>query len=382
MEHRDTIRQLFKKYTEGTITDSELNSLHGYFGNNLRETELKEHMLAYFAEHDEEGINDEDAWEIAKEARPTVLEYARTAKNSRLVPWKWIIAAAVLLATVSLSLLIYRNGMGINTDNELARSMHVDVPPGTNKATLKLSNGKRIELSGDKSGIIIGDSITYDDGVIIDSKELIEYATLVTPRGGQYQVTLPDGTKVWLNAESSLKYPLAFASESRLVELEGEAYFEVIENKSHLFVVESANQTLKVLGTKFNVNTYEGLPITTLVSGSVTLSSENVKAVTLRPNQQAILSGPAFELNEVNAADYVAWKDGLMILNNATPEEVFQYIERWYNVDVRDKESSKSTERAYINISRNEKLSSVLEALELTYGIHFTVKGKEVIVKY
>jgi ferric-dicitrate binding protein FerR (iron transport regulator) len=207
--------------------------------------------------------------------------------------------------------------------------------------------------------------------------------TLTTPRGGQYEVMLPDGTKVWLNSASSLTYPVTFAGKERRVELTGEAYFEVAKNTSSPFFVKTSGQTVKVLGTHFNINSYEDEKCvkTTLLEGSVVITSDgNKQAVNLKPGQQSVNKAASFDvINEADIDEAVAWKNGKFLFRNTDLQTVMRQLSRWYDVDV--EYQGTIAERHYRGrISRNVPVSQVFEILK-TSGINFIINGRTIIVK-
>ena len=301
--------------------------------------------------------------------------------SRKIQTWIPITIAAALLTMLSVGVYFWRNTHP--TEISLTSQYGGDALPGGNRATLTLADGRSIELSAGKEGIIAAaGTLTYEDGEpLTQAIPDVDYATLSTPRGGQYRITLPDGTSVWLNAESSLKYPVAFRNNERRVLLSGEGLFEVDKNPEKPFIVESNGQTLRVTGTTFNINGYaDSAIVTTLASGSVSLTDHSGRSTPLKPGQQSILLETGFTLRNVDPADYTSWKDGLIVLNEATFSEVAREIERWYDVSFMIPENLDSG-RAYILLNRNEKLSVLLHSLEIAYEIHFTVNGKEVTVR-
>ncbi|MCL1666550.1 DUF4974 domain-containing protein [Elizabethkingia ursingii] len=215
------------------------------------------------------------------------------------------------------------------------------------------------------------------------SPNKVQFATLSTPRRGQYKVTLSDGTKVWLNAESSLKYPAKFAGSERYVELQGEGYFEVANNIAKPFIVASNGQQVKVLGTKFNINSYANEPTirTTLLSGQVELlSSRNKATVVLNPGQQAKLVRDGFEVRSVETDAFIAWTANEFRFKGASLQDVFRQVERWYDVEV--DYSNIPAIKVNGTISREKKLSSVLYALEKITDLQFNLsKGRRIQIK-
>jgi hypothetical protein len=204
--------------------------------------------------------------------------------------------------------------------------------PGQEKAILKLDNGSSFDLNGSKAGVkIVNGTPVYLDGSAISDAELQSHElTIQVPNGGQYQVNLPDGTKVWLNSASTLKYPLQFEAEKREVSLSGEAYFEVSKNPHQPFIVKSRNQEVKVLGTIFNINSYSNRQFveTTLLEGSV-----NVNQHRLVPGQRSLISNVSIQILPANIEAAIARKKGYFLFDNEPLDHILATLSRWYNVE-------------------------------------------------
>lgn len=265
-----------------------------------------------------------------------------------------------------------------------------DLAPGGDKAILTLSNGQSIVLNGAKNGMLAkqgntainklsGGAISYQGTPNIDNADAVIYNTATTPRGGQFQFILADGTKVWLNSASSIKFPVAFNGNERKVELTGEAYFEVAHDAKKPFRVISNNQQVEVLGTHFNINAYsdEDVINTTLLQGSVRVTSANA-SVTIVPGQQAQFKHGKINVATVDVDDAVAWKNGLFNFNDNSIEEVMRQLSRWYDVDVRY-EGKLPQRRFSGEISRNVNASQLLDILSFK-KIHYRIEGKSIIV--
>lgn len=310
---------------------------------------------------------------------------------TKLWTFRWIaIAASILLVAGTFVILNHHSG----DDRYQPLSAKNDLSAGGNKAYITLANGKTIPLSSTKTGIIINAAtLKYNDGTSIPVEQS-EYSTITTPRGGQYQITLSDGTIVYMNAESSLQYPSAFNGPNRTIILDGEAYFEVAKDKKHPFIVKSNGQKVEVLGTHFNINSYDDEPVvkTTLLEGRVAVSSlkDSVSLlrngtqvrndVILSPGQQSALSDAgAIKVNTVDTQNAVAWKNGDFVFNGDDLKTVMRQLARWYNIEVAY-QGNLSDIGFVSTISRGKKLSEVLKALEATQGVHFKIDGRRILV--
>lgn len=297
------------------------------------------------------------------------------------IGWPYWAAAACLLLFIFTMLFWQQQTSPVQADINLVRMQDTTgdvVNPGGNSATLRLANGTLLELDKQASGIVMGESITYENGKSIAAAALDKQAMaadpsklvleLATPLGGIYQITLPDGTKVWLNAGSSLKYPMSFAKNERRVRLEGEAFFEVTKDSARPFRVLSKGQEIEVLGTAFNVNAYPDNTVikTTLVNGKVKLSNDKrySEAIYLLPGQQSTNSNNGkIQLANVDTAPFTAWKEGLFYFDETPLSDALQQIGRWYNVEVKYKGEVPQT-HFYGRIKRSKPLRDVLDVLE------------------
>jgi len=264
-----------------------------------------------------------------------------------------------------------------------------EIQPGGNRATLKLSNGETHVLSEHESGIAVHENgISYTNGKpVSDVSQKISFATLSIPRGGQYQLILPDGSKVWLNAASELTYPTAFTGSQRTVTLKGEAFFDIAHDKDRPFVVRSPEQEVKVLGTQFNVSAYEDdeLTRTTLVKGSVQIDAKGRKDnVILKAGMQARLRSGGIEVEEgVNVEDYITWKEGVIVLERQTIAQVLKQLERWYDVEfVVGKGRDLPTKTMSGELSKNLPIGALLKAIEAQLHIKFEQSGRRFMIKY
>lgn len=312
-------------------------------------------------------------------------------KQPKKLLWlKWA-AVASLLGAVILSVVLSSSKKEIPAVAKIKQEIKPyknDVLPGGEKAILKLSDGSSIVLDDAQNGALahqgntdiikVNGRINYSTN---GTSSEVMYNTITTPKGGKYQVQLPDGSEVWLNSGSSLYFPTAFIGKERRVELSGQAYFEVAKNRQMPFIVKVKKAEIQVLGTHFDVMAYndENTIKTSLLEGSVKFVSGHNQRV-LKPGQQSQLStdGQVKVLNNINAEEVLSWKSGVFHFNNADVETVMRQLSRWYDVDVIYK--SKPTERFFAKIPTNTKLSDVLMALELTGKVHFQIDGRKVIV--
>lgn len=309
--------------------------------------------------------------------------------------WRKIAAAAVILITLSAGTFYYFSGQKHSGD--LAQ----DVAPGGNKAVLTLSNGEKIILTDAKNG-----ELAAQGGVVVtklaDGKIVytinpgatgnVTPNSIETPKGGQYQIILPDGSKVLLNAASVLTYPASFTNlKERRVQLKGEAYFEVakvmLKDKGAMqgerrmpFIVETAKQEIKVLGTHFNINSYADEPLarTTLIEGSVLVEAAGTEKV-LIPGTQAIAGPDGLTITEANMDEALAWKNGYFMFESEDIAAVMRKISRWYDVEVVF-EGDMPKDGFGGTVSRFSNVSKVLRKLELTNKVHFRIEGRRIIV--
>lgn len=268
-----------------------------------------------------------------------------------------------------------------------------DLAPGTNKAVLTLANGSTVNLDSAHSGLTLqqgqtrvvnqaGGQLAYQGED--NSNTAILYNTITTGRGGQYRLVLSDGTKVWLDAASSLKYPTAFTGSSREVVLTGQGYFEVAHHREP-FIVHTAGVDVQDLGTAFNINAYpdeDGIK-TTLLEGSVKVKSVNTDVI-LKPGQQAraLSSGGGLQvMDDVDTDEAVAWKDGRFQFTGVAFSTVLQYLSRWYDVRIIDK-TGIASQHVVITLPRNEPLSAFMRSLELTHKLTYQItdNGKTLVI--
>lgn len=298
-----------------------------------------------------------------------------------------VAAAIVIVLTCWFFLAPNNQDSGLSPQSQFAN----DAAPGKSTATLTLANGKKIELINTPNG-----ELAKEAGVVITKSangQLIyeiknagtgtnKLNTLSTAKGETYQLRLPDGSVVWLNAASSLTYTANLRQAGkRRVKLEGEGYFEIAKDKTHPFVVESRGQEVEVLGTHFNVNAYtdEKVVATTLLEGAVKVTS-NQNQQLLKPGEQALNTGQAIKVAKVDAENIIDWKEGDFYFEHADFRSVMRKIGRWYDVEIIYDRSVPERITSNGLISRNNKLSSVLKSIEKSGQVHFRIDGKKVYV--
>lgn len=370
---RQEAKALVSKYNQGLATVEEKAQLENWYAQKSDQLVLLEHEINFE--------------QIEAELKSRVLSHAGLAEQEyrrpRIKLWPRIASAAAVILIAGAGLFYYASqSNGLITDLSFSKAQ--DIAPGSNKAVLTLGNGQTIVLTDAKNGELATENSAVikktGEGELVYQETATEaptvYNTITTPRGGQYTLTLSEGTKVVLNAASSLKYPTAFNGKNRTVELVGEGYFEVTHNKAKPFRVISKGQTVEVLGTHFNINAYADEPNvkTTLVEGSV-----NVNGQLIKPNQQAILTDHSgITVVDVDANAIVAWKDGLFRFDHTDIKTLMRQIARWYDVEV-VYEGSIKEEQFFGKIERSYTLSEVLKLLELN-KVHVKLDGKKIIV--
>lgn len=344
-----------------------------------------------------------------------VVEHPQSSQRKTIGLWHriasvstaWKIASAI--AVVTLGIWLYYGQPALNwfqyrpdtiLSSRVSRDLQ-DIKPGSVGATLILANGKTIKLANVSDSTIAseaGVTITKSaDGQLIYNLSFKDTArdldptaigmtnTLFTAKGETYRVKLPDGSKVWLNAASSLTYSANLVQNGqRRVKLTGEAYLEVAKDNTHPFIVESEGQQVEVLGTHFNINSYadEGSIKTTLLEGSVKVSQNDGRQSTLilRPGQQSVIKGSnRIKVEEVDVNEAVLWKEGKFSFDREEIGSIMKKVERWYDVEVSYKDDVRSVKLTG-SVSRFENVSKLLSMLENTREVHFKIEGKKIIV--
>lgn len=384
------ILELLKKHKEGTASKEEVEFLHAYYDL----FDAKEDVLATMDPADITALKQSIRAGIDEQIEVTEPAVIRSISTR----YKWLAAASVLLL-FSIATFVFISRKPANetaiVKNEPTVSPAVnDIAPGTNQAVLTLADGTVIALDDKANGVISEQQGAVvkkaADGHVLyasNEKAAAVINTISTPNGGQYRLTLADGTNVWLNAASSITFPTAFTGATREVKITGEAYFEVAKDKQHPFKVISENQVIEVLGTHFNVNTYNDEPAekTTLLEGSVKVSrnsKDNKETATkiLVPGQQSLLhrSKASIRVQSADTEEAVAWKNGYFKFDRVDIQTIMRQVARWYNVEI-EYRGGISDDVFVGKIARSENVSGVLRILALS-KIKTAVEGRKIIV--
>lgn len=391
MKVPENIVRLIEKYQSGTATKEELQELNGWYHS--------------FAEDEVEVISDKSETALTEGIHQRLLKLIRQTSlpviGNRRKRWHYAAAAVLLLGIAGAIYQLLDDSTsppGIAVQPAPSVLPVNDIAPGGDKAVLQLADGSTIILDSASNGLLTSQgSIKVEkqsNGLLvytINGKQISEsdeafYNTITTPRGGQYQVTLSDGTRVWLNAASSIRFPVLFTGTDRKVMITGEAYFEVAKNATRPFKVKTGRSEIEVLGTHFNVNAYDDEPAvrTTLLEGLVKVSVADAAgkptARFLKPGQQSGITGNG-EISVLNNADLeeaVAWKNGRFQFRSADLKTVLRQISRWYDVDVEYKGNVNLHFTG--QLIRDDYVSRVFEKLALTGVVHFRIEGKKIIV--
>lgn len=392
--------QLFKKYVHEQVTAEELNKVMELFMEGKFEAEFEyvlNEELTQSNVFDQIKLNSKENTFLLDRIENTITSKNQQARKPSKIKFLYqkYGAAMLFVATCMLGIYLHMPKADLKINKTEFTS---DISSGTTKAYLTLANGNRIELNDENNVFLASlkdvDVTNVNDGILIYGADnevnnnVIQYNTIEIPRAGQYQLILDDGTKVWLNSATSLKYPTSFKSlKERIVDLDGEAYFEVAHNKNVPFKVRSHNQVVEVLGTKFNLNSYEDEPAitTSLVTGKVRVSSSDddndCLPQIILDGQQATFTNSKIIVQNADIDAAIAWKNDDFIFKNDDFKAAMRKISRWYDVEI----IYENTEPLKLQpggwISRNNNISTVLDMIELTGNVHFKIVGRRVIVK-
>jgi len=379
MDKDNNLRYLFSRYANGIATREEYDQLLNLINEAKVDWQLRELLDELWLEIDESIIPD-----VALPALPMITERSRYRKLFR-----YTVAASLLFGIGTAAYMLIQR---IAPKQTAQNAIH-DISPGTNKAILKMANGRQLIITGAKNGLLAQQGSTMisksADGKLVYSNSgqgsnIMRYDTLIVPRGGQHQLKFSDGSTAYLNADSKLRFPENFDKSDRTVELiSGEADFVVIHNTRSPFRVKVKGQLTEDIGTEFNINAYpeETVIKTTLLTGSVKISDKG-KSSLLKPGQQSAVSSTSNGINiyTVDTDEAFAWKNGKFHFINEKLSEIMMQASRWYNVEVvYDKETLKDKRFGVIG-NRFENASELLHNLEFTGEVKFKITNKKITV--
>lgn len=380
LDHRQELIHIFRKYLDGTATPEEKKFVEAWYESFEKEPEELDH----YSEAEQQFLENRMEQVIRRHSQDDA-PHSLWKELAHAVSFGRVAAAAVLIFSLvgSWYYFTYKN---VQQPSEAAT--RPDLAPGSNRAVLTLSDGSQIALDNASTGMLARQGSTLihkvEDGLVSytgeDSHASEGFNTITAPAGGKYSVVLPDGSRVWLNSESSITFPTAFPAHERLVKITGEAYFEIAKEVRRPFSVQVGNlQKVKVLGTHFNINAYrdEAEIATTLLEGSVEITSSagNTGPVMLKPGEQAAFSGSG-RINvrdDINTEEIVAWKNGMFQFEKADIESVMRQLSRWYNVEV-VYEGALPSKTFSGKIDRSVNASEALDILSFT-GLNFRIEA-------
>lgn len=377
------LENLLSKYCIGTISGEELRVLSEWMNESEHNKKLATDLLRTYrserAYHAYNEINETSA------LTQIMLKVGEIKKRRRLLFLRNIAASLTLFIVCSITAYYF-----LDKQPEAPPILAEEILPGSSRAILVLSDGNQIDLEESGDSAIVG----KEGEKIKKTHALLDYQgtetrkevfnTIYTPRGGEYSLVLSDGTKVWLNADSQLSYPVKFIGQTRKVNLKGEAYFEVAHNPQAPFIVELKNSSVEALGTSFNIRSYsdEAVTATTLVEGKVKVVIENNQAI-LEPGNQAIFfdQGETIEVKNVDPQIFTSWKDGLFIFRKMSMNEIFSSLSKWYDFEVVYENPELKALHFSGDLEKYQTITTHLQMIEMTTHIRFEIKGKTVYVK-
>lgn len=368
-------------YCRHELSHAELLELKGWLEENAEHRQEFDHLMAKYKTARRVGcwdaIQEEKAWN-------NITQQLLTTRKTRIIRW-WRYAAVILIL-IGLGTVYYT----LHNDTACDDTYAMQFAPGSRKAILRLSNGQEVNLTADTNCVLTeknGARITVggQEHIIYDAegsnREELVYNTIIVPRGGEYSLVLADGSRVWLNSETELTYPAVFSKQERHLILKGEAFFEVAQDTSRPFIVESRHNRVEVLGTRFNVSAYDDLsPVkTTLLQGCVKITNGHDHLL-LRPGEQAVCSENGLESHPVDAKMIASWVYGTFEFENMTLAEITDQLGRWYDVDFLYENLALKAITFTGAATRYKDLGFMLSMLEQLSGVRFIVTGKTIRV--
>jgi transmembrane sensor len=397
LEEEQQLKDIFQRYVNNECTEQEVKFLLEHFKTDDNENALRDCIAAKLNEY---PVDDFDQIPQSKPAFDAIFnsildniaderetEEAQPKKTGSFL-LKFIAGVAVVFIG---GLGIYKYHNSIKEDVAVVKNIpaKTNITPGSNKAVLTLQDGSTIVLNDAKEGTLAqqgnANIVKTANGQLVYNKtdaqpEKVLFNTMTTPRGGQYKLTLPDGTDVWLNSASSITYPTAFVGNERNVSITGEAYFEVAKDKTKPFHVKAGSQTIEVLGTHFNVMAYadEDVIKTTLLEGSVKVTGDKESGI-LKPGEQSVINKAGdLKVSVASVDEAMAWKNGYFKFNRVGIKYIMRQLSRWYDVDV--VYDGRVKEDEFVGtIGRGENIVQALHLLELA-NVHFKIQDKKIIV--
>ena len=381
LKKRLDIARLIAEELTGTIDERDRAVLTRWLDEDERHRKEYTNILESLKTGNEVCKDQERGRQIMESRWRTVKSHT-IRKTVRWITWSKY--AAVILLFVSMGIFWFVN----EEEQEVENVAVTKIEHGSMKAQLVLANGRRVDLvpetnlqleeEGGTRILTLDNMVKYSgmDSLVGQSTE-VKYNTLIVPRGGEFSLELADGTRVWLNTESKLRYPVAFTGDERRVEMDGEVYFEVAKNREKPFVVTVNGVDIRVLGTSFNVSAYQEDVVTTLVTGKVQLKKGDEQVVLL-PNQQAIWSDDKFKVKQVDARNYVLWKEGIFYFEDVDLEMILDDMARWYNVNIFYVNPTLKKMKFSVEIKRYEDINEILRRIEQTKRVKFEIKDRTI----
>jgi len=381
--------ELYQQFLNGECNREELDQLFRYFGT-ASEAELKEMILVEMEKSEQEPIAESEQRHL-KHLQGQLTKQIFKERKSIISLWPRIAAAASIVIAVSAAggyFIFHKN----QTAQQISQNQN-DVAPGSNKAILKMANGKQVIITGAKNGLLAQQGSTTitktADGKLTysnsgNNNSIMLYDTLIVPRGGQHQIKFSDGSIAFVNADSKLRIPENFEKSDRTVELiSGEADFQVVHNSKSPFRVKVKGQITEDIGTEFNINAYpeETTIKTTLLTGVVKVYSKSKSSI-LKPGQQSAVnpSSSTIRVYNVDTDEAFAWKNGKFMFNSTPLEDIMRQLSRWYDVDVVYQDERIKQKQFSAISTRFANASQVLHDLELTGEVKFKIEGKRITV--